>query len=433
MNWRNAYKDRIVSPDEAVKAIRSGDRVLIGHACGEPSVLVDAMVRRADMKEIFNIELVHMVCMGKGQYCGQEYAEHFHFNGCFLGAHTREMVSEGRGDYIPCFFHEMPGLLTTKNTIDVALIQVSPPDEDGNCSYGVSCDYTEASVRNPKTKIILQVNERMPYTYGTSINLSRADCIVPADQELIELKPPKIGEVEEKIGKICADLIEDGSTLQLGIGGIPDAVIRFLGDKKDLGIHTEMFSDGVIDLAKRGIINNAKKKLHPGKFVASFLMGTRKLYDFVDHNNDVLMFPIDYVNDPYIISQNDRVVSINSSMQVDLFGQCNSAAIGTEMYSGIGGQVDFVRGAKRSRAGRSIIALPSTAKGGTVSKIVCRLDPGAAVTTSRYDVGTIVTEHGYADLWGLNLRQRAKALIDIAHPAFREALEKEAYVTRNLR
>ncbi|MDR1922280.1 MAG: 4-hydroxybutyrate CoA-transferase [Candidatus Adiutrix sp.] len=431
MSWKNKYIQKIVSADEAVKVIKTGDRVLVGHATGEPSALVEAMVRRAG--ELRDVQLFHMVCMGQGEYCRPENKNSFRFNGCFLGKHTREAVAEGRGDYVPCFFFEIPELLTTKMPLDVALIQVSSPDEDGNCSYGVSCDFTEAGARRPETKVLLQINERMPFTYGTYINLDRADFIVEDTREIIVLPTPKIGEVEEKIGRIVADLVEDGSTLQLGIGAIPDAVIRFLGDKKDLGIHTEMFSDGVVALAEKGVVNNSKKTLHTGKFVASFLMGTRKLYDFVDHNSDLLMLPIDYVNDPQIIARNDKMVSINASMQVDLYGQLNSSSIGPNMYSGVGGQVDFVRGARRSKGGRSIIALPSTAKGGAISKIVSRLDPGAAVTTSRYDVGAIVTEYGYAELIGLNLRERAKALINIAHPDFREQLERDAWENKNLR
>ena len=431
MNWHEKYANKIVSADEAVKVIKSNDRVLVGHATGEPSVLVEAMVNRA--AELRNVELFHMVCMGRGLYCQPEYRDSCHFNGAFLGKYTREACAEGRADYVPAFFFELPDLLTSRMPLNVALIHVSPPDENGNCSYGVSCDFTETGVRNPDTKVIVQVNDRMPYTYGTYLNLDRADYIVEVHEEIIELPMPKIGEIESKIGENVASLIEDGSTLQLGIGAIPDAVIRFLGDKKDLGIHTEMFSDGVVGLAERGVINNAKKTLHNGKFVASFLMGTRRLYDFVDKNDDLLMLPIDYVNDPFVIAQNDKMISINSTMQVDLYGQLNSTAVGPEMYSGVGGQVDFVRGAARSKGGRSIIALSSTAKGGKISKIACRLDPGAAVTTSRYDAQTIVTEYGAADLVGLNLRQRAKALIEIAHPDFREQLTKEAWEMKNFR
>jgi len=431
MNWREVYKNKIVSADEAVKQIKSGNRVLVGHACGEPTALVDAMVRRAP--ELRNVELVHMVSMGKAEYCKPEMAENFHFNSCFVGATTRMAVSSGRGDYLPCFFFEMPSLLTTRNLLDVALIQVTPPNENGDCSYGISCDYTEAGVRNPNTIVIIQINTKMPYTFGTSLNLSRANFIVEVEQELIELQPPKIGELEEKIGKNVASLVDDGATLQLGIGAIPDAVLHFLGERKNLGIHSEMFSDGVVKLAREGVINNSKKTLHNGKFVASFLMGTKVLYDFVDKNPDVLVFPIDYVNDPFINSQNENLISINSTIQVDLQGALNSEAIGTEQFSGIGGQVDFIRGANRSKGGKAIIALPSTAKGGTISKIVSRLDPGSPVTTSRYDSRIIVTEYGIADLYGLNLRQRAKALINIAHPKFREELEREAWEDRNLR
>jgi 4-hydroxybutyrate CoA-transferase len=431
MDWRQNYKNKIVSADVAVQQIKSGNRVIIGHACGEPTVLVDAMVRRAS--ELRDVELVHQVSMGKAEYCKPEMSASFRYNGCFLGASTRTAVAEGRSDYIPCFFGEMPKMLLTRNPVDVLLVMVSPPDKNGKCSYGVSCDYTEVGVRNPNTIVIAQINSRMPYTFGTLFDIERADFIVDAEQELIELTPPKIGEIEEKIAKNIAELIEDGSTLQLGIGAIPDAVIRFLGDKKNLGIHSEMFSDGVLGLAKKGVVNNSKKTINNGKFCVAFLMGTRALYDFVDKNPDIMMCPVDYVNDPFIISQHDKMVAINSTMQVALDGACDSEAVGTEQYSGIGGQVDFVRGANRSKGGKPIIALPSTAKGGTVSKIVSRLDPGAPVTTSRSDVRFIVTEYGHADLFGLNLRQRAKALIEIAHPDFRADLERQAWENKNLR
>ncbi len=431
MSWREKYRSKIVSAQEAVKIIKSGDKVLVGHATGEPSVLVDAMVDRA--AELQNVELMHLVCMGKARYCTEDMKEHFNYRGPFLGKGTRDAVKAGRGDYFPCFLHEVPKLLTTKNIMDVALIMVSPPDEKGNCSYGVSIDYTEAATRTPSTKVILQINSRMPYTYGTTINLDRADLIVEADQELIELPAPQIGEVEEKMGKNIAELVNDGDTLQLGIGAVPDAVLRFFGGRKNLGIHSEMISDGVLTLVEKGIVNNSKKSLHPGKFVVTFLMGTRKLYDFVDHNQDVLARPCDYVNNPYVISQNDNMVAINATMEVDLFGQLNSNSIGPNQYSGVGGQVDFIRGANASKGGRAIIALPSTAKKGTVSKIVSRLSPGSAVTTSRYDSRFIVTEYGAVDLFGLDLRQRAKALISIAHPNFREQLEKDAWESGNLR
>jgi 4-hydroxybutyrate CoA-transferase len=419
------------SAEDAVKIIKSGDRVLIGHAVGEPSIVVEAMVKRAP--ELRDVEIFHMVAMGKGEYCKPEMAESFHYNGIFTGPMTREACNDGRGDYIPLFMHELPRLLTTRHKVNVALIQVSPPDEDGNCSYGVSCDYSETPARTRDAYIIAQVNKNFPYVYGTTISLDRIDCLVEADMKVIELTSPPIGQTEEMIGRHIADLINDGDCLQLGIGSIPDAVIRFIGDKKDLGMHTEMLSDGVVDLFEKGVINNSKKTLHPHKFVTNFIMGTRRLYDFVDHNRDVLLFPCDYTNDPYIIAQNDNMVAINTGIQIDLFGQLNSNTIGPNIYSGVGGQVDFIRGASRAKNGRAIIALPSTAKGGSISKIVARLDPGASVTTSRYDIRIVVTEFGVADLWGRNLRQRAKALIDIAHPNFREQLERQAWENGNLR
>ena len=431
MNWKSNYVGKIKTADEAVKLIKSGHRVMIGHACGEPSLLVEAMVRRAP--ELRNVELFHMVCMGKGEYCKEEYKENFYYNGPFAGKGTREAIAAGRGDYVPCFLSEVPKILETRLKPDVALIMVSPPDENGMCSFGISSDYTESVTRRPDTFVIFQINENMPYTYGTTISLDRADVIVDGTDEVITLNPPKIGEIEKKIGENIASLINDGDTLQLGIGAIPDAVLNFLDGKKDLGIHSEMFSDGVLRLARKGVVNNSKKTLHNGKFVVSFLMGTRDLYDFVDHNEDVLVFPCDYTNNVSIISQNDNMVSINSSIQVDLYGQFNSNSIGVNVYSGVGGQVDFIRGCHLSNGGRAIIALPSTTKNDTISKVVCRLDPGASVTTSRYDARYVVTEYGIADLFGLNLRQRAKALIDIAHPNFREQLEKEAWENSNLR
>ncbi|MDR2006642.1 MAG: hypothetical protein LBP78_05300 [Acidaminococcales bacterium] len=431
MSWENNYKNKIVSADEAVKIIKSGDRVLIGHATGEPSVLVEALVKRAP--ELRNVELMHMVCMGKARYCQEDMKDSFAYSGPFLGNGTREAVASGRADYWPCFMHEIPKMITTRKIMDVALIMVSPPDEKGECSFGVSVDYTESAARTPQTKIILQVNNRMPYTYGTTINLNRAHYIVKADQEVIELPDPKISEVEEKIGRNIAALVNDGDTIQMGIGSMPDAVLNFLGDRKHLGVHSELVSDGMRKLAEKGVIDNSRKTLHQGKFVANFFMGTRKLYDFIDKNKDILAKPCDYTNDPFVIAQNDNMVAINATMQVDLYGQMNSNSIGVYQYSGVGGQVDFIRGTNASKGGRSIIALPSTAKGGSISKIVCFLDYGSAVTTSRYDSRFIVTEYGAVDLFGLNLRQRVKALISIAHPAFREQLEKEAWEKKMLR
>jgi 4-hydroxybutyrate CoA-transferase len=423
MDWRKEYADKIVSAEEAISHVKSGDKIVFTHACGESQVLTNALVAQADRLE--NVEIMHMVAMGSAPYCQPGMEKHFRHNALFVGGSTRKAVEEGRADYTPCFFHEAPkffreGILP----VDVVFLQVSEPDENGNCSLGISVDYTQPAAEVAKLKIA-QVNKNMPYTYGNGINLKDIDYIVEKDEPLIELQPPKIGETEHKIGEYVASLIHDGDTLQLGIGAIPDAVLSFLGDKKDLGIHSEMFSDGVVDLANKGVITNAKKTIDPGKFVSCFLMGTKKLYDFVNHNPDVLIKPVDYTNDPFVVAKIDNIISINSAMQVDLMGQVNAEMIGYKQFSGVGGQVDFVRGASRAKGGKAIIAMPSTAAHGKISKIVPLLDEGAAVTTSRNDVDYVVTEFGIAHLKGATLRQRAIALIKIAHPDFREGLIAE--------
>ena len=423
MNWKEYYKQHLMSAEDAVNHIQSGNRVVVAHACGEPSYLLDVMV--ANAKAYKDVEIVHMVAMGKGGYCAPDMGEHFRHNSLFVGASTRKAVESGQGDFTPCFFFEIPRLFHTTLPVDVALINVTPPDENGNVSLGVSCDYTVEAVKTAKT-VIAQVNACMPYTYGaTVIPVSEIDAFVEHDEPLIELGKPKIGDVEKSIGEHCASLIPDGATLQLGIGAIPDAVLLFLKDKKDLGIHSEMFSDGVVELVEAGVITNAKKTLKPGKFVVTFLMGTKRLYDFVNNNPDVDMEPVDYVNNPYVIAQNENLISINSCVQVDLMGQVCSEAVGLKQISGTGGQVDFVRGASASKGGVSIMACPSTAAHGTVSKIVPFLDHGAAVTTCRNDVDYVITEYGIAHLKGETLRTRAKNLIGITHPDFRAPLIEE--------
>ena len=425
MDWKTDYAARLTTAAEAMKCVKSGDRVVFAHACGEPLDLVDALVARAG--ELDAVEINHMVAMGKGEYCRPEYADSFYHKSLFVGASSRAAVKDGRGDYVPVFFSEIPKLFCEGYLPpDVALIQVSPPDKHGFCSCGISVDYTKPAAQVAGS-VIAQVNPSMPRTHGDSfLHVSDIDAFVESEQDLIELQPPKIGPVEEAIGRHIAGLIDDGSCLQLGIGAIPDAVLTFLHDKSDLGIHTEMFSEGVVDLYNEGVITNARKSFHPGKLVATFLMGTRRLYDFVDDNPVVNMLPVNITNDPFVIGQNDRVVAINSALQVDLMGQVVADTMGAAQFTGIGGQVDFVRGAARSRDGKAIIALPSTAKKGTVSRIAAALAPGTAVTTMRADVDYIVTEHGAAHLRGLGLRERAEALIGIADPAFRDQIREEA-------
>ena len=423
-NWRTVYQDKLVSAELALKSVKSGDRVVVAHACAEPPTLVEALVARAP--ELRNVEIVHMVAMGPAKYAQPGMEESFRHNALFVGGSTRKAIEEKRADYTPCFFSEIPRLFKEKILpVDVALLQVTPPDAEGFCSYGLSADYTMAAAECAST-VIAQMNAKMPRTGGAKIHLDALHFIVEKDEPLIELKPPVIGEIEKLIGENVAALIPDGATLQLGIGAIPDAVLLFLKDKKDLGIHSEMISDGVVGLAEAGVITNRKKTINPGKFMVAFLMGTRKLYDFIDNNPDVEMHPVDYINDPCVIGRHDNMMSINSALQVDLMGQVNAEMIGSRQFSGIGGQVDFVRGVSRSKGGKSIIALPATASGGKISRIACELDRGAAVSTSRNDVHHIVTEYGVADLRGKSLRERARALIAIAHPDFREALMEEA-------
>lgn len=420
-NWRALYKERCCTPAEAVKRIPNHCRVFFGHAANHPLALEKAMVE--NYKQYEDVEIVHWVPMSEAGYTKPEMAGHFHYNGLFLGASTRDSVKEGRADYTPFFFHQAPRFFSDGTMpIDVALVSVTPPDEHGFCSLGVSVGGTKPACKAAKL-VIAQVNDQMPRTMGDSfLHVSEIDCFAEASIPLPELGGGKITEVEEAIGKNCASLIEDGSTLQLGIGSIPDAVLKFLGDKKDLGIHSEMFSDGVVDLYQRGVVTGACKSMSPGKMTVAFLMGSKKLYDFVDNNPVVEMRTVDYVNNPVVIAQQHKMVSVNSCLQVDFNGQVNSESIGKTQFSGIGGQLDYVRGAAMCPDGKSILAMPSTAKHGELSRIVPFLPEGTTVTTTRTDVQYIVTEYGIANLRGKSLRERARLLIGIAHPKFRDEL-----------
>ena len=424
MGWQDDYRNKLTTAEEAVTHIKSGDRVVVGHLAGSPEMLIDAMV--AAKKNYRDVEIVHMMDIGKSEYCLPECEGHFIHNSFFAGKMSRTMINDGRGKFTPCHFSRIPSLFIDKILpVDVAMCVLSPPDDHGYCSFGVSVDYTKPAAESAK-KVIAQVTPHMPRTLGDSyIHVSEVDHFVECECKPITTVPAKITPIDEAIGKNCADLIKDGDCLQLGIGAVPNSILSFLKEKKDLGIHTEMFSDGVVELVEAGVINCKRKNFHPGKMVATFFMGTENLYKFVDKNPMVMMFPVDYTNNPFIIAQNDNFVSINSAIQVDFVGQVVADTIGFNQFSGTGGQVDFVRGAAWSKGGRSILAFHSTAAKGKVSRIVSHIDEGASVTTNRADVHFIVTEYGAADLRGKSVSERAKALINIAHPNFREKLIDE--------
>lgn len=424
MSANAEYQSRLTSATEAIKSIKSGNRVVVGHAAAVPNVLLEALADHATDYE--NVEMVHMFTLGEGRYMAPGMEKHFRHNAIFVGGNARKAVEEKRADFTPVFFHEVPKLFREGNMpVDVALVMVSRPNEEGYCSYGVSCDYSKPAVECAKV-VIAEANDQMPFIAGGDnlVHVSKLTKIVEVSYPLFELPKGKIGDIEKAIGEHCASLIPDGATLQLGIGSIPDAVLLFLKGKKDLGIHTEMFSDGIVELAEAGVVTGAKKSIHKGKMVATFLMGSQRLYDFANNNPNVEMYPCDYVNDPTVIAKNANMISINSCLEVDLMGQVVSESIGLRQYSGVGGHVDYVRGAKMGH-GKSVMAMPSTAAKGTVSRIVPFLAQGAAVTTSRNDVDYVVTEFGVAALWGKSLRERAKALIAVAHPDFRPMLEEE--------
>lgn len=416
---------RITSAEEAVKVIKSGDRVFVHGGAATPAQLVIAMTNRAE--ELRGVEVVHIHTEGPAPYASPAMVDSFRTNAMFVGANVREAVNEGVADYIPVFLSEVPGLFRKGILpLDVALVQVSPPDRHGFCSLGVSVDVARAAVQMAK-HVIAQLNPNMPRTHGDGlIHISHIDSAVVVDDPLPEFPPGETTAAEKAIGRYCAELIEDGATLQMGIGAIPNAVLAALSNHRDLGVHTEMFSDGAIDLIEKGVITNEKKRVHPGKMVSAFAMGTRRLYDFIDDNPQVVLLDVAYVNDTAVIRRNPKVTAINSAIEVDLTGQVGADSMGTRQFSGVGGQMDFVRGASLSEGGKPIIALPSsTGKG--ISRIVPYLRLGSGVVTTRAHVHYVVTEYGIAYLYGKNLRQRARALIDIAHPDHRAELEEKAW------
>jgi 4-hydroxybutyrate CoA-transferase len=420
-----------VSAEEAVGHVRSGDRVFLHGAAATPAVLLDALVGRA--KTLENVEIVHMHADGPAPHVAEAMEGHLRHRALFIGANVREAVNEGRADFVPIFLSDIPNLFSSGALpLDVAFIQVSPPDAHGYCSLGTSVDVAKAATESART-VIAQVNTRVPRTLGDSfIHLDQIDWAVRANGPLLSHPAPSISPTEQRIGEYVADLVEDGATLQLGIGGIPNAALAAMGSKRDLGVHTEMFSDGLLDLVEAGVVTSAAKTLHPGKIVTTFLMGSQRLYDWVDDNPMIEMHPVDYTNDTAIIRRNAKMTAINSAIQVDLTGQVCADSMGTYLFSGVGGQMDFMRGAALSVGGKPIIALPSTARQGTVSRIVTTLAEGAGVTTTRAHVHYIVTEHGVAYLHGKSIRERAEALIGVAHPAFRDELRAWAERTHYL-
>ena len=428
--WSEYYRSLICTPDEAVRVVRSGDRVYIHPGCANPEPLVDALSARAP--SLRDVEVLHLLTIGRAAHTAPEMAGHFRHNAMFIGANARKAVNDGRADYMPIFLGEIARLFSDGSLpIDVALIQVSPPDAHGFCSLGVGVDHTLDAARHAR-HVIAEVNDQMPRVHGDAfLHVRQLHAVVETSRPLIEL-PIEGGndEVTKGIARNVSELIDDGDCLQMGIGGIPDAVLTMLSDRRALGVHTEMFADGVVDLIEAGVITGERKTLHRGKVIAGFLLGTKRLFDFVHDNPVVELHPTSYTNDPFIIAQNDNMVAINSAIEIDTTGQVCADSIGTQFFSGFGGQTDYIRGASRSRGGKPIIALPSTAKGGEVSRIVPLLATGAGVVTTRADVLWVVTEYGAAYLFGKTVRQRARALIDIAHPKFREELERAAHERR---
>ena len=430
MDWNSIYQSRIVSADDAVRAIKSGNRIFLTGNVSVPQRVLAALVEYAPNLE--NVEVCQALTIGPADYVKPEMEGHLRVNTLFISHNVRKAVQEGRADFTPVLLSEFPLLFKHGHLpLDVAVVHVSLPDEHGFCSLGVEVGLTKTPAESAKI-IIAEVNQQMPRTLGDSfIHVSRLNYIVPVDYPIVEMPMSDEGnsEVVAKIAGYVAELIPDGATMQLGIGAIPDAVLKFLHHKKDLGVHSELFSDGVIDLVNAGVMTNARKSLHPGKIIAGFMLGTKTLYNWADDNPLIELHRSEYVNDPFVIAQNERMVAINSAIEVDLTGQVCADSIGPKLYSGVGGQLDFIYGASRSKGGVPVIALPSTTtlKDGTlVTRIAAMLKEGAGVVTTRNHVRYVVTEYGVADLYGKTIKQRSRQLINIAHPDFRAGLEKQA-------
>ncbi len=429
--WREKYKSQVHSPVDAVRKIRPGQRIFIGTGCAEPLELVSALTKRAT--ELPDTEIVHLLTFGDAPYAHRELAQYFRVNSFFIAENVRDIIQEGLGDYTPIHLSDIPRLFDSGQLpLDVALIHVTPPDEFGLCSFGVSVDIVKSAAENASL-VIAQVNPNMPRTLGDSfIDVKDIDILVPSEAPILEVPPPEVTEVTRQIAEYVAALIEDGSTIEFGIGRIPQALLSCLKDKKDLGVHTEMVTDGIIELIESGAITGARKTVDHARIVASFAIGTRRIYDYIDNNPLFSFHPTEYVNNPFIIQQQNKMVAVNTALEVDLTGQVCADSIGSKFFSGVGGQVDFNRGAAKSRGGKAIIAMPSTAKGGTASRIKTHLSEGAGVVTTRAGVNYVATEYGVAYLHGKSVQERALALISIAHPKFRADLLKAAIEAKYL-
>ncbi len=424
----NRSRGNWVTPAEAVQAVRSGDTIMVANACGEPRTVLEALAGRA--AELRGVRTAAILILGRPAYLRPDISESIRHVSLFCSTGTRVAVNDGWADFMPCFFSQVPSIIGTHIPADVAMVSVSPPDEDGYCSLGVSVDYSLRATQVCRT-VIAEVNPTMPRLYGDCmVHVSDIDYLVEVDRPIPEVPPSAPDDAERRTGENAAALIDDGATLQIGIGAMPEVVCSRLRDRKHLGVHSEMISDAVMDLVCEGVITNAEKTLHPGKIIATFIMGSRRLYDWLDRNPLIEMHPVSYTNNPAVICQNRNMVAINAALEVDLLGQVCADTLGQTQYSGVGGQVDFVRGARLAEGGKAVIVLTSTAKNGTISRIVPALKPGAVVTTSRNDVDYVVTEFGVAQLHGKTVRERMRALIDIAHPEFREGLERDAYALR---